>query len=218
MGQTADLISIYEQCPGIRLLVTSLSRLGVKEEYAYELKELPFPRDGTLDKLEYFPSYQLFVHNVRRNISQMVLSEQDRYAIASICRLVRGMPLDLELVASWAGTFSFEEIAEEIENNLTMITKQNEPDRMFLDHYHEAVFDSLWHLLSEPERMILVCFSIFNRSFSLEAAQAVTGASRFFVLSLASQSYLKRSDKGRFRDTPLIKAIPDREIEQNSRI
>ena len=92
------------------------------------------------------------------------------------------MPLDLELAASWAGTFSFEEIAEEIENNLSMIARQSPLEQGVTDHSHEAVFDSLWHLLSEPERIVLVCFSVFNTSFSLEAAREVTGASRFFNL------------------------------------
>ena len=73
--QAAELVNIYEQCPGIRILATSLSRLGIQDEYAYELKELPYPEAGILEKLEYFPSFQLFAHNTRHNIPQLVLSD-----------------------------------------------------------------------------------------------------------------------------------------------
>ena len=60
--------------------------------------------------------------------------------------MVGGMPLGIELAAAWVSTFSCEEIAQKIEENLTFLTSEppamREEQRSML-----AVINSFWESL-----------------------------------------------------------------------
>jgi predicted ATPase len=51
----------------------------------------------------------------------MAWTADDLRQIARICRLVDGMPLGIELAATWLGTLRLEEIADEIEHDLDIL-------------------------------------------------------------------------------------------------
>ena len=110
----ADLIpDILSAAPGVVVLVTSRERLKLQEEWVWEVKGLSYPDTRPIGKLDEFDATQLFVKRasqVRRDFSVDDTSD----AVARICQLVEGMPLALELAASWCGTMPVMTIASQI--------------------------------------------------------------------------------------------------------
>ena len=97
------LAEINEMAVEITLLVTSRERLLLRGEQLFPLggldtaKSEDSPRDSA--------AAQLFLHIARRTAPDFQLHEGDAEQLIRICRLVEGMPLGLELAASWVGLY-----------------------------------------------------------------------------------------------------------------
>jgi tetratricopeptide (TPR) repeat protein len=106
-----------------------------------------------------------------------------------ICQQVSGMPLGLELAASWVDILSVEEVAGEIQKSIDFL----ETDAQDLPGRHrslQAICDSTWERLDQVEQDIFARLSIFRGGFTREAAQEVIGASLRTLASLHNKSLL----------------------------
>ncbi|RIK40715.1 MAG: hypothetical protein DCC58_13520, partial [Chloroflexi bacterium] len=103
--------TIVRTAPGVRVLATSRTPLGIADEWLYELGGLPAP-DGSAD-LEQSPAGRLFLREARRSGARPTV--HDYPAIARICQLTGGLPLALRLVAGWLHALSFAEVVAELE-------------------------------------------------------------------------------------------------------
>jgi hypothetical protein len=161
----ADLLSaICAAAPGVTLLVTSREALKVQEEWRYPLTGLDIPVTSHPQHIAECSSVQLFVERARRVRRSSVLeAEQD--AAARICQLVAGVPLAVELAATWTASLSCSDIAAEIERNIAFLTAsmRNLPER---HRSMRAVFEHSWQRLSEQERAIFMQLAIFRGSFT----------------------------------------------------
>lgn len=188
---TALLTRLVEEAPDVRLLVTSRDRFSLPEEMVYKLNGLDCPSAGGYD-LEQSGAARLFLHAARRINPGFSLSPAARPTLAQICNLVEGLPLAIELAATWVNVYSMQEIAAQIENSLGFL----HTDRAdFLERHRSlvAVFDSFWNMLSPTEQMTLCKLSVFNIGFSSKAALYVAGASPFFLDALATRSFLRKT-------------------------
>ncbi len=123
--------------------------------------------------------------------------------VVQICQMVEGMPLGIELAAAWVDVLTPLEIMAEITHSLDFLAV-NWPDRPERQHSLRAIFDSSWRLLAEAERAALMDLTLFQGSFSREAAQAVSGASIQLLMSLHSKSWLQVQDNGRYQIHELL--------------
>jgi DNA-binding SARP family transcriptional activator len=106
------LIDIMRAAPGVKLLVTSREQLQLQGEHLFPIHGLTYPgQDPTpsaladMDVGAYvaaYPAIKLFVETVHRVQPGFELCPDDATVVTRICRLVEGMPLALELAASWA--------------------------------------------------------------------------------------------------------------------
>ncbi len=111
-----------------------------------------------------------------------------------ICNLVEGLPLALELAASWTRTLACSEIAAEIERNLGFLSRplRDIPER---HRSMQAVFDQTWALLPEEERSVFRRLSVFRGGFQRGAAEAVAGASLTSLSTLVDKCMIRRDDR-----------------------
>ena len=107
----ALVAEILETAPEVRILVTSRERLNLQEEQVFAIDGLTFPDRGSaapvdgLDDAVGYTAIQLFLQAAQRNQQDFDLETDDeRLALVQICQLVDGMPLALELAASWVDT------------------------------------------------------------------------------------------------------------------
>jgi tetratricopeptide (TPR) repeat protein len=144
-----------------------------------------------------YSAITLFAHSARRARVGFALSEQNRVDVAHICQLVEGMPLAIELAATWVPMLSCHEIAHEIDRNLDFLAVlvRNLPER---HRSIRAVFDQSWKLLLKEERQVLRQLSVFRGGFTHAAAEQVAGATLGLISALVSKSLLRRTETGRY--------------------
>jgi predicted ATPase len=199
------LSELLRKCPQLKMLVTSREILKLEEENVFALGGLPFPQKAT-DKILtnniFSDAVQLFKERAQQVQPHFDL-EQHLADVIRICRLVEGLPLGLELAASWVRFMSCAEIANEIENNLELLTThvQNVPER---HRSLRAAFEYSWKLLTTKEQGTLKKLSVFRDGFRREAASEVAGATIPVLASLVDKSLIRVLPTGRYDCHPLL--------------
>jgi predicted ATPase/DNA-binding SARP family transcriptional activator len=201
----ADLIAdMLAQASGVKLLVTSRQRLDLQQEWSFALGEFNLPAAPTAEEMEANSAVTLFTQSARRAHSGFNLAPADYAAVTQICRLVGGLPLGIELAASWTRLLSCAEIAQEIEQGLDFLAVSTR--NMPAQHQNlRAVFDQSWTLLTPAEQQLLQALTIFQGSFTRPAAADVAGATLSLLSGLIDKSLLRRQGPDRYSLHELIR-------------
>lgn len=214
---TGWLVTLLEQAPGLRLLVTSRESLNLYEEWLFEVRGLPVPAEDLTageGTLEAFASAALFVQRARRvNLRFDAEDAAEGAAVARICRLLGGVPLALELAAAWVRTLSCSEIADRIAENVDFLASQarNRPDR---HQSLRAVFEHSWQLLDEVAQQALARLTVFRGGFTVEAAAAVAGADLRTLSRLVEKSLVQREANGRYDLHELLRQFAGERLDE----
>lgn len=210
--ESVQLISdILDAAPSSKILITSRERLNIRGEYLFRVEGLEAPHEepplsqpAPDSVISAFSALQLFEQCARRVLPSFQITQENYLPVAQICRTVQGMPLAIEMAASWLEIFSPEEIHVEITRSLDFLQSswRDLPDRQ---RSLRAVFDSSWELLDDDTRLIVKALSIFRTSFTREAAQAVSGASPKALLDLTNKSWIQRLANGRYQIHELLR-------------
>ncbi|MEO8392003.1 MAG: LuxR C-terminal-related transcriptional regulator [Chloroflexota bacterium] len=187
---------ILAYAPGVKILVTSREVLSLQEEWLYPLKGMSTPSSVYSSSWEDYEAIQLFLYHARR-IQPNFSPADERESVIRICEMTAGLPLAIELAASWLKGSSTAQIAHEMQRNLNFLatTTRDVEER---HRSMRAVFDQSWKLLSENERLIFARLSIFPGSFEGEAANQVAGASFSSLAALVEKSLVQITSSDRF--------------------
>lgn len=198
------LEQIHFHAPGIKMMVTSRHRLLLQAECVIEVKGLEYPLDSPQleemiqdDVIHTCSAVDLFLSAARRVRVTFQPSPEDYSAIVCIAQLLEGMPLGLELAATWVHTLSCQEIATEINRGLDIL-ETSQGDITERQRSMRAVFGHSWNLLSRREQTILPRLAVFRGSFSRQAAEQIAGISFRELAGLVDKSLVRRSSDGRF--------------------
>jgi len=163
---------ILLNAPGVKLLVTSREQMNLHGEWVFEIRGLPTPKEIQIDSIRSFSAVELFVQSAIRAQASFVLNEENEIYVARICQMVDGMPLGIELAASWITMLSCREIAEEIERSMDFLSTRMKdvPDRQ---RSLRATFEHSWLLLSREEREALMKLAIFRGGFFSRGAETI---------------------------------------------
>jgi diguanylate cyclase (GGDEF)-like protein len=194
------LTELLRAAPDLRILVTSRERLGLPEEGVLLLDGLALPTDGHSATA----AVQLFHQRARQVDPVFAPTEEDTRSIGRICALLNGLPLGIELAASFCQTYSSSAILAELERSLGFLTDTRD-GRLERHRSLTAVLDSFWEILSHHERRALQALAVFRGGFTREAARAIAGASSFFLDGLTAKTVLRRSSGGRFTIHELLR-------------
>jgi predicted ATPase/DNA-binding XRE family transcriptional regulator len=203
LGGSGLLTEILANAPAVKILVTSRERLNIQEEWGIALEGLRFPEARATDQIESYSAVQLFVQ--RAGQVQVSFSlDANIQPVIDICKATEGMPLGIELAATWLRVMSCKQIAAQIERSLDFLANplRNVPER---HRSLRAVFDHSWSLLAEDERMVLMKLSVFRGGFDLEAAEQVAGASLPTLARLVDKSLIRLGEAGRYELHELLR-------------
>ncbi len=100
VGAAPVLAALTTACPETTLLVTSRRRLGVSAERAFELAPLAIPVENRSSDPAETGSVALFCERASAVSSEFQPDAAGLEAVGELCRLVDGLPLAIELVAS----------------------------------------------------------------------------------------------------------------------
>lgn len=205
---------ILEQAPEIKLIVTSREQLNLHGEWLFDVGGLELPTDERRASIERSSAVMLFLQRARRAQVGFSLQDEEKATVARICRLIGGMPLAIELAATWVRTLALDEIEREIGRSLDFLATSMR-DLPARHHSMRAVFDHSWRLLSLQEQAILARLSVFRGGMQREAAEAIAGASLPLLSSLLTKSLLRRTSGGRYDLHELVRQYAADRLHEN---
>ena len=162
---------------------------------------------------EEYGAVQLFLQRARQVQAKFAL-DGNMDAVLTICRWVQGMPLGLELAASWLRAISPAQIAAEIQTNLDFLATplRNVPDR---HRNMRVVFDHSWRLLTDEERLALGKLVVFRGGFTVEAVAFVADASAQILAALIDKSLVQVGQNERYDLHPLVRQYAQEQIARD---
>lgn len=207
---------ILKSTTEVKILATTRERLRVEGEQVFPLQGLQYPEnDKDNHDLNVYPAVDLFVTRARMLIPEY--SPTDSMSLVKICQLTEGLPLALELAASWVDSLSLSDIVSEIQNNLDVLAKDTRLSSLRHGNIR-SVFETSWRKLSELEQDVLSRLSIFQGGFTRQAGETVCGATRKIVSNLVSLSMLKfDQENGRYSIHALLRIYSEEQLKDRGR-
>ena len=202
--EAADMTSsLLAFRPGLKLIVTSRERLDTQPEHPLTVDGLRYPeQDAGLDTALTYGAVQLLLARAQKYDRDFRVSEENLSAVLRICEALSGLPLGLELAATWTEHMSVEEIADEVERAPADLETsfRDAPDR---HRSLRATLNQTWELLTDAERIVLREVAVFRGGFRHDAARAVLDATLPELASLVHKSLLRLSSR-RYSPHPLL--------------
>lgn len=211
-------------CPSVRVLATSRQPLSVEGELVWQVPPLRVPAEGEtdVDALIACPAVALFAACATAVWPRFALNAFVADDVANICRRLDGIPLAIELAAARVVTMTPREIARHLEDQIGL---PGDADLRFEPRHRTLMSAIDWShaLLSDSERSLLHCLSVFVGTFELEAVVAVCGGWTGsqaeipeLLARLVSKSLVVATGAGgRFRLLETIRAYAAKKLEQD---
>ena len=166
--------------PGLTIMVTSRSILSVYGEHVYPVPPMsvpPVPDDISVDdallrSLVASDAVQLFVRRAIAVRSDFTLTNDNVRDVATICRLLDGLPLAIELAAARIGLLPPRSLAQRLQRRLPLLDDGPRDVPTRLRTMRNAISWS-YDLLTPDEQTVYRRVSIFASSWTLAAAVAV---------------------------------------------
>lgn len=160
--------SLLVECPSLRILVTSRERLKIRGEWVCQIH--PFHFDAQEDDFACNEAMQLFYSRAKMARPDLILSKEHQGLIFQICKLLEGIPLSIELVASQVYTHSLQRILRFLQDNLLLPDAQGPLDLDARQQSIRNLIDWSHQLLADDQRLVFRYLSFFNARFDLDDA------------------------------------------------
>jgi predicted ATPase/DNA-binding CsgD family transcriptional regulator/Tfp pilus assembly protein PilF len=198
------VIEILQVTQRVSLLVTSRQHLGLRDEWVYELSGLSYPSGEASFAAEQYGAVALFALRAQSVSPRFSLNQANLADVVAICRLVDGLPLALELAASWTRALSCAEIASQIEKDIDFLAThwQDFPEK---HRRMRGVLAQSWNMLEPPEQAVMKRLAVFQGAICLQAAGQVAEASPQELAALIDRSMLHYEPTGFYKLHPLMR-------------
>ena len=142
-------------------VVTSRARLHLPGEEVMTLDPLPLEGDAV----------ELFVLRARAQQADFVLGDSNRAAVAEVVRLLDGLPLAIELAAARTRVLSPAQLVERLSDRFRLLAGAR--GAAARQATLRAAIDWSWDLLTPWEQAAFAQCAVFERGFTLAAAESV---------------------------------------------
>jgi predicted ATPase len=180
-----DLGELLARCPGLAILATSRTVLGLRAEREYPVLPLPTGvSDASVAELESSPAVALFVDRARAVRPGFALAEGNATAVAEICRRLEGLPLAIELAAARTRLLDPPALLDRLAASLDALGTGavDLPERQ---RTLRATVEWSVGLLTDAERSLLEVAAVFTDGWTIQAAARVAGLEEDRVLELS---------------------------------
>ncbi len=186
---------------GLKILATSRESLNLRAENQYLLEGLTL-----LEEEQNFTecdAYKFFLDRARAQDNNFIASNTQASQIIYICNFLGGIPLAIELTASWLRSLTLDEVTTELKSDL-MLFESPLRDMPTRHKSMQRVFDYSWQLLTEAEQHTLIDLTVFSGGFSRQAANEIAGVTLPMLRSLTNKSFIKLTLNNRYEQHPLM--------------
>jgi predicted ATPase len=190
IGAARDLDALLARCPGLVILATSRTVLGLRAEREYPVPPLPLPAtvpagpaSVPLEELMTSPAVALFVDRARAVRPSFALTAGNAAAVAEICRRLEGLPLAIELAAARTRLLDPGALLGRLARSLDALGTGavDLPERQ---RTLRATVEWSVGLLENAERSLLEVVAVFVDGWTVEAAAHVAGLDEDRALDL----------------------------------
>ncbi|MBS1715002.1 MAG: winged helix-turn-helix domain-containing protein [Armatimonadetes bacterium] len=169
-----ELAVLISELPDLRVLVTSRRALHLPGETQFALGPLAVPSNvlDPADEVAKNPSVMLFVQRAQAVKPDFHVTERTGEAIARLCVRLEGLPLSLELAASWIRSLTPAQMLERLSQRLDFL----ESRRRDISQRHRtirAVLDSTIGLLTPELRAAFFRMCVFSDGFDHDAVSQI---------------------------------------------
>ena len=165
----ADVLS--RSCPGLAILATSRSPLGIDGELVWPVPALSMEQRTMTGENVPSEAALLFADRASNAQPGFELNDGVDGVVERIVKGVEGIPLAIELAAARTRVLSPGEIAEGLDDHLRLLRGGLRSDRR-----HQTIRASLdwsYDLLTDQERVLFARLSVFSGGFDRESATTV---------------------------------------------
>lgn len=172
VGRLVD--TLLRTCPGVSVLATSRTPLGVPGEVVVAVQPLSLPPSDRVDVADLMTSdaVALFCARARDARPEFELTDANARAVVGICRQLDGIPLALELAAARIRMLTVYEMGERLDMCFRLLTGGNHTT-VARHQTMRAALDWSYDLLPPVEQAALRRLGVFPDRFNLDAALAM---------------------------------------------
>ncbi len=188
----SDIGELLTRCPGLAVVATSRTVLGLRAEREYPVRPLPVPAlpvpadagSVSVAEIASSPAVALFMDRARAVRPGFALTEGNAAAVAEICRRLEGLPLAIELAAARTRLLDPAALLDRLAGSLDSLGTGavDLPERQ---RTLRATVQWSIGLLEGAERSLLETTAVFTGGWTIQAASAVAGLAEDRVLELS---------------------------------
>lgn len=176
------LIELLVNCPALKLLVTSRTKLHVRLEYEIVVAPLVLPdpgkgisMDAGIEGLSGCAAIQLFFERARAIKPDFEITRANAHTIAEICVQLEGLPLSIELAAARVRLLSPDKLLLRLQHRLDVLTggARDLPERQ---QALRSTIQWSYDLLDMGEQQLFRRLAVFAGGCTLELAEAIVPA------------------------------------------
>ena len=219
-----DLLqTLLQDAPRLRFLITSRHQIDLPVCPVYPVEGLSLPPSTPVHALSpratvaHYSALQLFVERAENAAFDLTLDESTLAAICDLCRLVESAPLAIELAAALLETQSPAQILQAVRAHYTAL-QANLIDLPSRQRSAEALFRTVWALLTADEAQLLARCAVFRGGFTLDAAQTVAAATPALLQALGQKSLLRQGSGARYAMHDLVRQFADEQLAQDAAV
>lgn len=189
------LRKLLEVSRELRLVVSSRMALGLADEHRVTLRGLAYQGPDA-------PATQLFMEQAARFGADV--GSMDAATIGRITAHLEGIPLAIELAASWTMLLTVQDIQAQLEKNASLLESGLSANG---ERTMASVVRSIWAALSAAEQAALTGVVVHTGPLDFETALVLADTQPRVLLSLANYALLQRDDGGSLRIPLLLRQL-----------
>jgi predicted ATPase/class 3 adenylate cyclase/Tfp pilus assembly protein PilF len=165
---------LAQASPGVRVLATSRTPLGVRGEQRIALAPMPVPPDGlaAMEGLLDFDVVRLFLERASEQIHDFAVEPADAALLAGICARLDGLPLAVELAAARVSSMGLADLHDRIAATMDVIASHDDA-RVDRHRTMRAVIQWSHDLLGDTARKVLRRLAYLPAGATIAAAEEV---------------------------------------------
>jgi len=168
---------LLQDCPQLKMLVTSREALHLRGEHIHPVSPLALPnadfKQQSIEQLSQYEAVRLFIERVLAVKPDFTVTNENAPAIAEICFRLDGLPLAIELAAARISLFSPQALLERVGSRLQLL-RGGARDLPVRQQTLRDTIDWSYEMLAPQEQRLFALLSVFA-GCRFEAVEIVAG-------------------------------------------
>lgn len=160
---TTEISGLLSTTQRLNLLITSRHALNMKAEQLCAIGGLSCTEE------QESPAFQLYMQSARRRVPNYQPSPRAVEDVIALCSQVDGLPLAIELAATWSDVLSPAQILSHLTKDLREV-RHDAVDRPERQRSLWHLFDYTWQMLSPEEQEAAMRLGVLRGTFTPQAA------------------------------------------------